>query len=155
VKAMAVAKNPDSSLAEMATVIERDPALAAGILKLANSPLYRTAYAVETLHQAVVKLGLRECQNLILAVGMRSLFRTLPRPRQARYESLWRHSFLTGCVSRQLNCLLEMGFRGEEFAGGLSHDIGRVLIAIGAPDHFDAVDPMNFIEGPDLLANER
>src|SRR5690348_8006822 len=41
-RAMTVAKDPNSSLAELAAVIERDPALAAGILKLANSALYRT-----------------------------------------------------------------------------------------------------------------
>src|SRR5690242_21452075 len=41
-RAMLVAKDPNSSLAQLAAVIERDPALAAGVLKLANSALYRT-----------------------------------------------------------------------------------------------------------------
>ena len=83
-RAMAIAKDPNSSLARLSAVIERDPALAASILKLANSPLYRTSCASVSLHQAVVRLGLRECQNLILTVGMRSLFRCVPRARLAR-----------------------------------------------------------------------
>jgi HD-like signal output (HDOD) protein len=154
-RAMAVAKDPNSSLATLAAVIERDPALAAGLLKLANSPLYRTGRAVETLHQAVVKVGARECQNLVLAVGMRSLFRKVPRARQRRFEGLWRHSFLTACVCRQLNQALRLDYQGEEFACGLAHDIGRLLIGLGAPELSDAVDPMDFVEGPEVLAREQ
>jgi HD-like signal output (HDOD) protein len=154
-RAMAIAKDPDSSLARLSAVIERDPALAAGILKLANSALYRTGHGVCSLHQAVVRLGVRECQNLILAVGMRSLFRSVPRARQHRYEDLWRHSYLTASLCRRLNAVLGLPFDGEEFAGGLAHDIGRVLLALGAPDHAEAADPMDFVEGPDVLLRER
>jgi HD-like signal output (HDOD) protein len=154
-RAMAVAKDPNSSLAKLSAVLERDPALAAGILKLANSPLYRTSCASVSLHQAVVRLGVRECQNLILAVGMRSLFRCVPRARLARYEGLWRHSFLTGCVCRRLNAALDLGFGGEEFTAGLAHDLGRVLIAVGAPEYSDAADPMDYVEGPDVLLREQ
>jgi HD-like signal output (HDOD) protein len=153
-RAMAVAKDPNSSLKKLSAVIERDPALAAGLLKLANSPLYRTRFAVESVHHAVVKLGTRECQNLILAVGMRSLFRNVPRARQLRYEGLWKHSFLTGCVCRHLGRALNLGYDGEEFAAGLSHDIGRVLLGLAAPDLSEQADPMDFVEGPDLLERE-
>lgn len=154
-KAMAVAKDPNSSLAKLSAVIERDPALAAGILKLANSALYRTTHGVGSLHQAVVRLGVRECQNLILAVGMGSLFRAVPASRQVRYQALWRHSFLTGCLCRRLNGALGLRFEGEEFAGGLAHDIGRVLIALGAPEHAAAADPLDFAEGPEVLTREQ
>src|SRR5262249_44828148 len=67
----------------------------------------------------------------------------------------WRHSFLTACLCRQLNQAFELGFRGEEFSCGLSHDLGRILIAIGVPGHFDAADPMDFLESPAVLEHER
>lgn len=154
-RAMAIAKDANCSLAKLSAVIERDPALAAGILKLANSALYRATCGAGNLRQAIVCLGLRECQNVILAVGMRSLFRTVPRGHQPRFEGLWRHSFLTACLCRRLGVSLGMAFEGEEFAAGLSHDIGRVLIALGAPDHAEAADPLDFIEGPELLLREQ
>ena len=154
-KAMAIAKDPNSSLCNLSAVIERDPAMATGILRLANSPLYGPGRAIKTVHHAVVLLGMRECQNLILAIGMRSLFRNLPRNRQLRYEGLWRHSFFTACVCRQLNRILGLDYEGEEFACGLSHDIGRILIGLTLPEVFDKVDPMTFNEGPDLLSRER
>jgi HD-like signal output (HDOD) protein len=154
-RAMAIAKDANCSLAKLSAVIERDPALAAGILKLANSALYRATCGAGSVRQAVVCLGLRECQNVILAVGMRSLFRTVPRGHQPRFEGLWRHSFLTGCLCRRLGTSLGLTFEGEEFAAGLSHDIGRVLIALGAPDHVEAADPLDFAEGPEALLREQ
>src|SRR5262249_6829159 len=45
--------------------------------------------------------------------------------------------------------------QGEEFSCGLSHDLGRILVDIGAPSHFDAADPMTFDEGPDTVALEQ
>jgi HD-like signal output (HDOD) protein len=153
-RAMGIAKDIDCSLGKLSAVIERDPALAAGILKLANSALYRATCGAGSVRQAVVCLGLRECQNVILAVGMRSLFRSVPRGHQPRFEALWRHSFLTGCVCRRLGAALGLSFEGEEFAAGLSHDIGRVLIALGAPDHAAAADPLDFVEGPEMLLRE-
>jgi HD-like signal output (HDOD) protein len=154
-KAMAVANNPASALRDFAGVIERDPALTTGILKLANSPLYRIGRTIESLDQAVVRLGLRECKNLIVAVGMRSLLRAVSPAKRKQCEVLWRHSFVTACLCRRLNHALGLGFQGEEFSCGLSHDLGRMLIAIGAPEHFDAADPMDFEENGDPLGREQ
>ncbi len=154
-KAMSIANDPSAGLREFAGVIERDPALATGILKLANSPLYRIGRTIETLDQAVVRLGLRECKNLIVAVGMRSLLKAGTAAVRKQCEVLWKHSFVTGCVARRLNRTLELGYQGEEFSCGLTHDIGRLLIAIGAPSHFDAADPLDFRESAETLAREQ
>jgi HD-like signal output (HDOD) protein len=154
IKALAVARDPDAPLRSLAGIIERDAALATGILRLVNSPLYRTGRTIESLDQAVIRLGLRECQNLIITVSMRNLHSKLPASKKQRCEALWQHSFVTGAICRQLNQKLTLGFQGQEFACGICHDIGRLLVAVGAPAYFDLVDPMDFQEGPNLLARE-
>jgi HD-like signal output (HDOD) protein len=154
-RALAVANDPNSSLQSFAAIIERDPTLAAGILRLANSPLFRVGRSLASLDQAVVRLGLRECQNLIVAVGMRSLFRNVDEGHKRQLERLWRHSFTTACLSRRLARALSVQFQGAEFSGGLAHDIGRILIALGAPEQFDAADPLDFHEGPEVLEREQ
>jgi HD-like signal output (HDOD) protein len=103
----------------------------------------------------VVRLGLHECRNLIFAVGMRSLFRNVSREQKERCETLWQHSFLTACLCRRLNTSMGLGFQGEEFSCGLSHDLGRLLIALGAPEKFAAIDPLDFDEGPHILTREQ
>lgn len=154
-KAMVIANDANAGLRDFAGIIERDPALATGILKLANSPLYRIGRAIESVDQAVVRLGLRECKNLIVAVGMRSLMKSSTPATRKQCETLWSHSFVTACIARRLNRSLELGYQGEEFSCGLTHDIGRMLIAIGAPDHFDAADPLDFQESPETLIREQ
>ena len=155
IKAMAVAKSPDVSLEDLALVIAPDPALTASILKLANSVLFRTGRPTETLVGAVVRIGLCQCYNLILTAAMRSLFCKLPKGQQGHFECLWRHSLLTACVCRELNLHLSLGFRHEEFTCGLTHDIGRMLIGIGTPEQFEAIDPVDFLEGPEVLRGSR
>ncbi len=144
-----------SPLAKLAKAIERDPVLATGVLRLANGALYRTGSTIQSLDKAVVRLGLRECQSLIVTVGLRSLHRSVPASKKRHCEILWRHSFLTACLCRHLNSGFRLGFRGEEFACGLAHDIGRILIAIGAPNQFDTADPLDFLEGPSSLEREQ
>ncbi|GIW78950.1 MAG: hypothetical protein KatS3mg105_0757 [Gemmatales bacterium] len=154
IEALNVARDPDSSMRDLAKVIERDASLSVGVLRLVNSPLYRISHTIETVDQAVVRLGMRECQNLIITVSMRSLFRKIPASRRQRCETLWRHGIMTATLCRRLNEELALGFQGQEFAGGLCHDIGRILLAFGAPAHCDFADPLDFNEPPDLLTRE-
>jgi HD-like signal output (HDOD) protein len=154
-RALEIANAPDSSLRDFTSIIERDPPIAAGILRLANSANNRIGSHLESINQAVVRLGLRQCKNLVISVGMRSLLNSIPATRKAQCEILWNHSFVTACLARRLNRSLEFGYQGEEFACGLSHDIGRILFAIGVPDHFEEADPMTFDEDNDaVLAHE-
>src|SRR5204862_5406028 len=73
-KAMALAREENASLQELCGLLERDVTLASSILKLANSPYFNWGRTVDSLEQAVVRLGLRECQNLIMAISMRNVF---------------------------------------------------------------------------------
>ena len=53
-RAMEVAPRPNASLSDFSAVLERDPLLAMGILKLANSPLYRIGWPIDSLDMAVL-----------------------------------------------------------------------------------------------------
>ena len=152
-KALAVANDRNSRLADFSAIIERDPTLATGILKLANSALFRVGCELANLNQAVVRLGLRQCKNLIVSVGVRSLFNKVPGALQ-QCNILWEHSLTVGCLSRSLNKTLETGYQGEEFSCGLAHDIGRILFAIAAPDFFGNTTILDFDEDRDILNRE-
>lgn len=154
VRALAIANNPKSSMRDFSAVIETDPALAAGILRLVNCPLYRGTKTIESLDQAVVRVGLRECKHLIVAVAMRSIFQKTSGNQKVYCEILWLHSSVTATLCREINKILRLGFQGEEFTCGLSHDIGRILIALGAPELFPQVDQLNFLEDRDILTRE-
>lgn len=152
-RALDAANHPSNSLGQFIGAIEADPQLAAGLLRLANSAPFRVGRAIGSVDQAVARLGLRECKTFVLTLGIRELFHCAgARPPG---EPLWQHSFLTACLCRRLNRSLEFGYQGEEFLCGLAHDLGRLLLAIAAPDLFAAVDPLDFDEGQDRIARER
>lgn len=135
-RALAIVNDPNCSIRDFSKIIETDPALGTSLLKLVNSSFYGGGSRISDIHQAIVRLGLRETQNLILAVSVRSVFRWMPKGQEAERDRLWRHSSLTGVLSRQINEKLGFGFKGEEFSAGLSHDLGRIMLAVGYPDVF-------------------
>lgn len=154
-EALDIAKDPKCSMAEFARVIERDPQLAAKLLRISNSVLYSPKEPIASIDRAVVRLGFRECKNLILASSMSSILQRMSQSQQRIRESLWQHSITTAVICRHLNSALRLGFQGEEFVGGLMHDIGRILLAIVAPDQFAKADPLTFDEvGDEVLQHE-
>ncbi len=129
-KALEIVKDPACSIQEFSAVVERDAVLAADVLRLSNSILFGASRPILNLHQAVVRLGIRQCKNLIYASSFGSMLKKMTLSEERVCESLWRHSFITALLAQKLNQSLDAGFQGEEFAGGLMHDIGRMLLAI-------------------------
>lgn len=150
-QALEIVKDPDCSIHEFSAVVERDAALAADILRLANSIQFSGSRTVLNLHQAVVRLGLRQSKNLIMAASFSSMMKRLTLSEERIREWLWRHGFITALLAMNLNQSLDIGFQGEEFAGGLIHDIGRMLLVLCFPEDFGTIDPMTPEEGPDTL----
>jgi len=153
-QALEIVNSPNCSINQFAAVVERDATLAAEILRLANSVLFAGSRPVLNLHQAVVRLGIRQCKNLILASSFSSMMKRITLDEECIRTALCRHGFLTALLAMDLNRALNVGFQGEEFAGGLIHDIGRMLISVCFQEQFRKIDPMSFLETPEILVAE-
>ncbi len=154
VKALEIARDPDCTVAEFTALVERDVKLAADILAMANSVMFSPGRTLSSLHQSVIRLGFRQCQNLILATSLSSLMKTISFQEEWIREILWRHSFLTAMLAVNVNHLLGTSYQGEEFAAGLIHDFGRTLFAVGLPEEFADIDTLEFAEDIQLLRHE-
>ncbi len=154
-QAVKMSKDPECSMGEFSSLIERDVKLATDILRMANSVVFSGGSPVHSLHQAVVRLGFRHCKNLILSSSVSGLMKKLSLEEAWIRELLWRHSFLTGMLAVHLNRVLNTGFFGEEFTAGLIHDFGRTLFAFSLPGEFAAIDPLHFDEGDSILDYEK
>lgn len=60
-------EDPESSAREIATIVQRDPALAAKVLRLCNSAMYSGGRRIDDIHTAVVWLGHLTLRRLVLA----------------------------------------------------------------------------------------
>ncbi len=154
-RAMALANDPRTDAAHFARLIEGDAAIATDLLRIANSAIYSGAHPAVKLPQAVVRLGMFPCKNLIIAICMKSLIWNMTGEERLQCEGLWHHGYVTGCLCRQINRSYRLMFAGEEFSAGLLHDMGRVLLLLADPDCFTRTDAMDFHEEPGLLERER
>lgn len=155
VRAMAVANDPSATIADLAELVRRDGVLAVSVLKVVNSAAYRGNRPTENVQQAAVRLGMRRCQQVISAVGVRGVFKYSSPQVATACEGLLRHALFTATLATRINGVGRLGFRGEEFTAGLLHDIGRVIVCVRAPDAFAQADPMTFDEDDGLLTRER
>lgn len=137
-KALDLARDPDCDVEEFLIVVRRDPKLAADILMLANTGGFATGQKILSLQQAVVRLGFRQCRNLILTAAFAALMTRTSPDQQAVRQRLWRHCFATATLCQVANRRLGLGFQGEEVTAGLIHDFGCFALVTAFPELCDA-----------------
>ncbi|KAA3633745.1 MAG: HDOD domain-containing protein, partial [Calditrichaeota bacterium] len=65
-----VLRDEKSSAGDLATVISRDPALTAKMLRIVNSPFFGAGREITTLSQAVMTMGTRAVSALALSTSI-------------------------------------------------------------------------------------
>jgi len=126
-----LAQDPDVALDRLARLIELDAALSAGVLVLANSPVYRGVERSETPRDAIARLGTAEVARLATALSTRSLF--LPEVKAefesfgAAWNQLFYHSATVARTASDLATLRRLPFAARCFVGGMLHDVGASI----------------------------
>jgi HD-like signal output (HDOD) protein len=117
------------SLGELSRLVSQDPAMSAGVLRVANSAAYASAQEAETLRDAVTRLGLSEVGRVAGTVAARSLFQPQVRSEFAAFGSRWNEIFAESVVAARGAAWLAMQVNGVNadhvFLAGLLHDLGR------------------------------
>lgn len=73
-KVREAADDPDINLNVMSDTISQDPALSIGMLKVANSAMMGRAVKVDTVNQAVTRIGLRRIKTIATAMAVEQIF---------------------------------------------------------------------------------
>ncbi len=117
-------------------LVGEDPALAAQVLRLANSALFGRRGTVTDLLSALALIGLDRLRALVLTYGVRHLFRPLAGLPHAR--KIWRHSLATAILAADL-ALDQDGDMMQCYTAGLLHDLGRLVLLASAPEPYSIV----------------
>ncbi len=138
-----MALGDEAGIREVVYLLEQDPMLAGIVLRRASSALYAGRSPITTLHQAVVRLGLKTLHNVAFEVVLRRGVFDVPAYRET-IERISRHGTVAAHVAK-LVCE-SCGMDGEvAFLCGLLHDIGFSALLFSAANR--AHDASGRLEG--------
>ncbi len=122
----------DFTTDELSAVVECDPALAAQVIRYANSAFFGHAGSVKTLKDAIFRvLGVSAVMDLALGLSIGRQF-TLPADGPLGGERLWREATYSAALMQRLSLLMPSSRRldfGTAYLVGLLHDFGVFVIA--------------------------
>lgn len=154
-KVLELSSDPETSAARLQQVIADDQAMAARILKIANSALYACSRRIKTLSEAIVMLGFNSIRSLVVASAARNLYSVGGSRSGLKERLLWEHSIGCAFACRVLVAGRHPALMEEAFLAGLMHDIGKLVLSIQVPDRFEEIVQIVYNENRDFQSTER
>jgi putative nucleotidyltransferase with HDIG domain len=148
IKVQNLLSDPKSDILDIAGKISVDPAMTAGIIKLANSAQYMATKKIGTISEAVKILGISGIKKLLYSYGSQKL---LGNETDEKKE-LWRHSYKTAFYAFNLarNFYHDKNSIEDIYLGGMLHDMGKIVLSMVKPD---SIEKMNmFRENKSIAA---
>ncbi len=130
-------QNSEVTTTELAKILNRDPALSAKVLGLANSPAYGFSHHVGSIELATTLIGTKEIFNIVLSAAVIDYFK---ESSTFDYSLFWKRSLF--CASAAKHIAQNVGFKetSTAFAAGLLHDLGRIVLAEIAPKRYSEIN---------------
>jgi HD-like signal output (HDOD) protein len=127
-KAHEIMEDPNSSTSKVAELIETDQAIAAKVLKMANSAYYGMSGKVSSIQHAAVVLGERALGELITLAGTSNLLGSKLYGYAMDSGELWRHSMTVAFGSKIMAQRHMPQLENDAFSVGLIHDVGKLVL---------------------------
>lgn len=130
-------QDQDATIQDLTAVLSRDPALAAKILQMSNSPLFsRGGGAITSLERAAAMLGFRAVKVIALGFSLQSELPTRGERAGLDMAEFWHRSLVNAVIARLLARNIGSRLVEEAFLAGLLADLGKLVLAQGASDAY-------------------
>jgi putative nucleotidyltransferase with HDIG domain len=121
-------------LDEVVKLVSYDNTIAAQCLRVASSPLFGLAKSPDSIKGAVIALGLRKVETILLTCCLGNAF---PAKNWAIDPTVfWRHSLGCAMVCRKFADKLGEADADKAYMAGLLHDIGFLVNCMAFPKEF-------------------
>lgn len=126
-RALFLLQDEEVDYGELADLIGSDPAIAADVLRVANSTAYARMFRITQLEVAFTRLGRSALRSRILGLTLKGMAIRTGGPVRTLGEELWQRSLAGAVVLSELSA--DCGLRADEaFLVGLLRDIGDLAI---------------------------
>jgi HD-like signal output (HDOD) protein len=139
VQLMACLDRPPSEINfdEVVHLVSQDEAVAAQCVRMTNSAMFGRRRLVETIHEAVVGLGLWRVSDIVFSCTLPKSFD--PFPKALDRAVFWRHSLACALVTQRLARLVHAHSAEKAYLAGLLHDLGILVNAVLSSDQTQMV----------------
>lgn len=138
-KLLKLRNEPTANARDLAAIVERDPSLAAQIIRYARSPFFGYRGRIDSIQQAISRvLGFETVMNVTLGIAAGRGFRTSPEGPLGLY-AFWRHAVYSAALMQILAGILPRKIRprpGIAYLAGLLHNLGFPLFGHLFPPNF-------------------
>lgn len=131
-KVISVTSGAETSVKEVAELIEKDLALSAKILQVINSPFYGFSRGITSISEAVGLMGFRQVGNLALGL---SVMNALPRTEMIgfSFETFWERCVAHAVAAVKITSLVKPAASHGIFTTALLQDVGTCLLVRYTP----------------------
>jgi HD-like signal output (HDOD) protein len=131
-------RDPKSSVADFERVISKDPALAAKVLRCANSALFPNRWGkVDDLRRAIVALGIRTLNSIAVGFCFHQTLGYAVEGSPLSHVTLWQHCIATAVGAKVIAAVKGYPEVHEAFLAGLLHDLGYLIVSVVAPEDLE------------------
>ncbi len=134
-QALSLIEDPDVTAGRLTELLGGDTALAARVLKIANSAMFSRQREITTLNQAIMTIGFKTLKGVIVAATLRQLNRKFGQVEQM----LWENSTCTAIAARTISQRLKRPYAEESFLLGLLHDLGKLVLMRQISKEYEAI----------------
>lgn len=146
-KVMSIAKDPNSSMADLSKVIIYDAAVTANLLKVANSAYFGMSGKVNSVHQAIVYMGMSQVIDLVTLASSSEDLKSAQEGYDLDAGELWKYSISSALIARDLAEKKRAQDSNLIFTAALLKDIGKVILSQHVGDSYEKINTLVAEEG--------
>ncbi len=137
-KVIEICNDPNTSPADLNSVIRIDPVLMGNVMKLINSAYHGLSDQVTSLVRAIIMLGINTVKNLSLSTAILGTLTTKDQFQALNMDGFWRHSLCVGAAAKLIAKHINVNQKNLEsfFIAGLLHDIGKIPLNNQLPNEY-------------------
>jgi len=128
-KALEALKDPEVSFKHVGAIVERDPVLAARLLRSATSAAFAAGTKKVSLPEALTRLGGKSVRSILVEATAQKVFQSRDPKISDSMKRLWQHSVAVGTLARDVLALSGNADSEAAYLAGLLHDVGKPVVA--------------------------
>lgn len=120
---------------DIAKKVGMDQSISAKVIRMANSAAYRRGKEVESISQAVIRLGFNQVRSIVVAASLSNVF---PKTPSFDKNKFWQDTFTSASIAKALAKHTNVN-QETAFTCAMMHNIGELLLQILKPNECSLV----------------